>query len=543
MPDVLAATVREEWGRLVALLLAQYRRVDLVEDALGDAVEAAARRWPEDGVPDNPAAWLLTAARRRLLDRLRAEETARRSTSDLALEAGRRQEGARTMVDPGDLVEDDLLRLVLMCAHPALSPEAAGALTLRLVLGVPTADVARLFLVPEATMAARLTRAKKKIVGAAIPFGVPDASVLPERLDEVARVAYLAFTAGYAPGTGPDLLRAETSGEAIRLVRVVLGVRPDEPVLVALLALMLLQHSRRDARVADGHLVLLPDQDRTRWHHDEIAEALALLDHPGLAGPITVQAASYTLQARIAAEHARAARPKDTRWERVVDLYDTLLAGRSLPRRPPGPRRGGRRGLRSGRGDGRPRGGRDPGQPPRRGRAGRPPGAPGGHGGRAGGVRPGDRRVPQRRRARLPARAARGPSAEAYASPTACCLASTVRPSSTTNPRARSSSCVDPDPDTRRHHHALVEDRVAHDGALADLHAVHEDRVGDLGAVLDPHRGREHRLVDGPAADHDARGEDRVEGRRRRRRWLPRPAWRAGAGRSWCRSARRCCRG
>jgi predicted RNA polymerase sigma factor len=324
--DDLSRVVREEWARLVALLLAQYRRVDLVEDAMGDAVEAAARRWPQDGVPDNPAAWLLTAARRRVVDRLRAEETARRGVSHLAREAVHRQDGARAMADPGDLVEDDLLRLVLMCTHPALAPEAAAALSLRLVLGVPTADVARLFLVPEATMAARITRAKKKIVGAAIPFGVPDASVLPERLDTVAQVAYLAFTAGYAPGTGPDLLRAETSGEAIRLVRVVLGVRPDEPVLVALLALMLLQHSRRDARVVDGRLVLLPDQDRARWHHDEIAEALTLLDHPALAGPLTVQAASYTLQARIAAEHARTRQPQDMRWDRVVRLYDTLLA-------------------------------------------------------------------------------------------------------------------------------------------------------------------------------------------------------------------------
>ena len=166
------------------------------------------------------------------------------------------------MADSGSLVEDDVLRLVLMCAHPALAPEAAGALSLRLVLGVPTTDIARLFLVPEPTMAARITRAKKRIVGAGIPFAVPDAAVLPDRLDIVAQTAYLAFTAGYAPGTGPDLLRADLSGEAIRLVRVVLGLRPDEPALVALLALMLLQHSRRDARVRDGRLVLLADQDR-----------------------------------------------------------------------------------------------------------------------------------------------------------------------------------------------------------------------------------------------------------------------------------------
>ncbi len=162
--------MREEWGRLVALLLAQFRRLDLVEDALGDAVEAASRTWPRDGAPDNPAGWLLTTARRRLLDRLRTEEVARRKHPLLATEAERRGEGVRTMADPGSVVEDDLLRLVLMCAHPALSPEAACALSLRLVLGVPTPDVARLFLVPEATMAARITRAKKRIVGAGIPF-------------------------------------------------------------------------------------------------------------------------------------------------------------------------------------------------------------------------------------------------------------------------------------------------------------------------------------------------------------------------------------
>lgn len=324
--EELEDVVRGEWGRLVALLLAQFRRLDLVEDALGDAVEAASRTWPVDGVPDRPAAWLLTAARRRVLDRLRTEAVARRTLPLVRTYVQRHQEGARTMADGGSLVEDDVLRLVLMCAHPALAPEAASALSLRLVLGVPTSDIARLFHVPEPTMAARLTRAKKRIVGAGIPFTVPDASVLPDRLDTVAQVAYLAFTAGYAPGTGAELLRVATSGEAIRLVRVVLGVRPDEPVLVALLALMLLQHSRRDARVADGRLVLLPDQDRARWHHDEIAEGLALLDHPALAGPITVVAASYTIQARIAAEHACAARPDETRWDRVVALYDTLLA-------------------------------------------------------------------------------------------------------------------------------------------------------------------------------------------------------------------------
>ncbi|MBC2934384.1 RNA polymerase sigma factor [Nocardioides sp. zg-1228] len=323
--DPLAEVVREEWGRLVALLLAQFRRLDLVEDALGDAVEAASRTWPLDGVPASPPAWLMTAARRRVLDRLRTEDVARRKEQLLLVDAEQHQQGARTMADAGSLVEDDVLRLVLMCAHPALAPEAASALSLRLVLGVPTADIARLFLVPEPTMAARITRAKKRIVGAGIPFGVPDASVLPDRMDMVAQTAYLAFTAGYAPGTGPDLLRADQAGEAIRLVRVVLALRPGEPALVALLALMLLQHSRRDARVRDGRLVLLADQDRDRWHHDDIAEATRLLAHPVLTGALTALAASYVLQARIAAEHATAPSTEDTRWDRVVGLYDLLL--------------------------------------------------------------------------------------------------------------------------------------------------------------------------------------------------------------------------
>ena len=244
----------------------------------------------------------------------------------LETDATQRQEGQATMADPGGLVEDDLLRLVLMCTHPALAPEAASALVLRLVMGVSTHDIARLFLVTEPTAAARITRAKKKIVAAGIPFAVPAADVLPQRLETVAQTAYLAFTAGYAPGSGPDLLRADLAGEAIRLVRVVRHLRPDEQAPMALLALMLLQHSRRDARVGDdGRLVLLPDQDRGRWRRDEIDEALALLADPALAGPVTPLTASYLLQARIAAEHAVAGSPEETRWDRIVEHYDLLL--------------------------------------------------------------------------------------------------------------------------------------------------------------------------------------------------------------------------
>ncbi|HSO64013.1 MAG TPA: DUF6596 domain-containing protein [Ornithinibacter sp.] len=321
--EALAATVREEWGRLVALLLAQFRRLDLVEDALGDAVESAARTWRRDGTPDSPAAWLTTAARRRVLDRLRAEAMAARKEPMLVIAAASATEGP--MADPGGLVEDDLLRLVLLCCHPALAPEVASALALRLVVGVPTADIARLFLVPEATMAARITRGKRKVVMAGIPFGVPDASVLPERLEVVAQVAYLAFTAGYAPGSGPDLLRGDLSGEAVRLVRVALALRPEEPVLRALLALLLLQHSRRHARVgAAGELVLLPDQDRSRWHHDEVAEALALLG--GMPAHVTSSLGeSYRLQALVAAEHATAATASDTRWDRICAHYAALV--------------------------------------------------------------------------------------------------------------------------------------------------------------------------------------------------------------------------
>lgn len=324
--DELARVVREEWGRLVSLLLARFGRLDLVEDALADAAEAAARQWVRDGMPTNPPGWLVTVARRRIVDRLRAEAMAQRKVPLLVTDVHR--EGASAMADPGGggLVEDDLLRLVLMCTHPALVPEAASALALRLVLGVSTHDIARLFLVPEPTMAARLTRAKKKIVAAGVPFAVPGADRLPERLATVAQTAYLAFTAGYAPGSGPDPVRVDLAGEAVRLVRVVRELRPEEPVLTALLALVLLQHSRRHARTdTDGRLVLLPDQDRTLWRHEEIAEAVALLDGPVLAGPLSAQAASYLIQARIAAEHATAPSAGETRWDRVVAHYDLLL--------------------------------------------------------------------------------------------------------------------------------------------------------------------------------------------------------------------------
>ena len=329
-PDAaLEQVLRAEWGRLVALLLGRFRRLDLVEDALADAVETAARRWPRDGVPDDPAAWLHTAARRRVLDRLRAEAMALRKAPLLVVEAERGQ-GGGAMADPGGMVEDDVLRLVLMCCHPALAPEVASALALRLVVGVATADIARLFLVPEATMAARLTRGKKKIVAAGIPYAVPAAADLPGRLRTVAQTAYLAFTAGYAPGSGADLLRADLAGEAVRLVRTTMALRPEEPVLRALLALLLLQHSRRDTRVGpDGRLVLLPDQDRDRWHHGEVAEALGLLADVPLG--VDALTESYRLQAVVGALHATAPSAAETRWDRVCEAYDALAVVNPSP--------------------------------------------------------------------------------------------------------------------------------------------------------------------------------------------------------------------
>ena len=311
--------VRDEWGRLLALLVAQYRRLDLAEDGLADAVESAARTWPAlaAGAPENPAAWLLTAARRRVVDRLRRETVAAKALPLLAVDA--------PLVDPGEFADpldlaDERLRLVLLCAHPSLRAEAAAALTLRMVLGVSTEDLARLFLVRTSTMAARLTRARKSL--AEESFTVPEGDELLDRVSVVADVAYLAFTAGYTAGSGPDLLRADVSAEAIRLVRVLRDVVPRTPSeLDALLALMLLQHSRRDARQVDGRLVLLPDQDRVRWHQDEIAEALGILEPYVHAPP-----APYLLQALIAAEHAIARSAADTDWGRIVTRYDELLA-------------------------------------------------------------------------------------------------------------------------------------------------------------------------------------------------------------------------
>jgi RNA polymerase sigma factor (sigma-70 family) len=315
----LGTAWHQHWGRLTALLVAQFRRLDLAEDGLADAFEAAARTWPRDGVPANPPAWLLTGARRRILDRLRAEAVAARKLPMLAVEADLQEEAQRVMADADEPVRDERLRLVMLCAHPALSRENAASLTLRLVLGISTADIARLFLVSTSTMAARLTRARKSL--AEEQFAVPTGAALERRVVRAADVAYLAFTAGYAPPSGAEVVRPQLAGEGIRLARLLRDLLPGRVDLDGLLALMLLQHSRRDARMQDGRLVLLPDQNRGQWHADDITEAFELLT-PHAAAPGT----PYLVQALIAAEHAIAPHPDATDWPRIVARYDELVA-------------------------------------------------------------------------------------------------------------------------------------------------------------------------------------------------------------------------
>ena len=269
-------------------------------------------------IPANPPAWLVTVARRRIVDRLRSEATAARKLPMLVVDSHLQEEAQRVMADAGEVVHDERLRLVLLCAHPALAPESAAALTLRLVLGISTADIARLFLVSTPTMAARLTRARKRLTGK--HFEVPDGPELAERIGLAADIAYLAFTAAYAPASGDDVHHPELEGEAIRLARVIRDVAPVNTELDALLALMLLQHSRRDARVGRaGELVLMADQDRSRWHRVEIDEAVELLTPLAGAPP-----APYLLQALVAAEHAIAPTADDTAWTRISRHYAEL---------------------------------------------------------------------------------------------------------------------------------------------------------------------------------------------------------------------------
>jgi RNA polymerase sigma-70 factor (ECF subfamily) len=310
---------RSESRRILATLIRLLGDFDLAEEALQDAYMAAMEQWPRDGVPANPRAWLISTGRFKAIDRLR-----RRARFDAMLGELAARLDDRAAPDPAErddhAVEDDRLRLIFTCCHPALSPDAQVAMTLREVCGLTTEEIARAFLTGAPTVAQRIVRAKAKIRAARIPYAVPPRGELADRLETVLQVVYLVFTEGYAPASGDSVVRSELADEAIRLGRLLVELLP-EPEALGLLALMLLQDSRRAARTsADGGLVLLADQDRSSWNRGRIAEGTALLERAissGRLGP-------YALQAAIAAAHAEAPTAEATDWDRIVGLYDLL---------------------------------------------------------------------------------------------------------------------------------------------------------------------------------------------------------------------------
>jgi RNA polymerase sigma-70 factor, ECF subfamily len=307
--DAVAAAFRDEWGKVVATLIRRTGDWDVAEECASEAFAEALRRWPVDGVPARPGAWLTTVAGNRAIDRLRRAARGAELLEEVGRDRLRAQEDEDVVDD--EVIEDDRLRLIFTCCHPALALEARVALTLRSLAGLTTAEIARAFLVPEATMAKRLTRAKGKIAQAGIPYRVPPAHLLPERLGGVLAVVYLLFNQGYSAAS-PHL-----SEEAIRLGRALVELMPDEPEAAGLLALMLFHHSRRFARLRAGEIVTLEEQDRAMWDAEEIAEARARLEgalRRGAAGP-------YQLQAAIAACHVET----EIDWGEVTGLYELLL--------------------------------------------------------------------------------------------------------------------------------------------------------------------------------------------------------------------------
>lgn len=325
----LEQVFREEYGRIIATLIRISGSFDLAEEALQEAFIAAVSKWELEGSPDNPGAWLTTVAHRKLLDALRRDRTRSSKQAELTYEANR----LRPFVEPElfeDVVEysDDRLRLIFTCCHPSLTREAQVALTLRTLGGLTTTEIAHAFLVPEATLAQRLVRAKQKIRLAGIPYEIPSLERIADRLVAVQAVIYLIFNEGYAASTGQSLIRNDLCAEAIRLGRVLCELLPDEPENLGLLALMLLQDSRRDARVnKQGELVTLEDQDRSLWNAAEIEEGVNLVQRALRLRRV----GSYQLQAAIAALHAEAGAADETDWRQIVALYEELMRITSSP--------------------------------------------------------------------------------------------------------------------------------------------------------------------------------------------------------------------
>jgi RNA polymerase sigma-70 factor, ECF subfamily len=331
--DDLGAIFHREAGRCTATLIRVLGDVDVAEDSVAEAFIIAAERWPVEGIPPNPGGWITTTARNRAVDRLRREST--RSDRHAAAERLRHiqmnddhDDGLRDLDDFVEVVADDQLRLMFLCCHPALSPDAQVALTLRLLGGLETPEIARSFLVAERTMAQRIVRAKRKLRDNHVAYRIPGHAELPERLRGVLATIYLIFNEGHTSTSGDDLMRVDLSSEAIRLGRVLVDLMPDEPEAVGLLGLMLLTDARRPARTApDGSMIRLADQDRTRWDRDQIEEASALLrsclrrNEPG----------PFQIQAAIAAVHAGSAADDTTNWRQIVTLYDRLLVHHPTP--------------------------------------------------------------------------------------------------------------------------------------------------------------------------------------------------------------------